>query len=200
MNVNELSKEIGVRTGIKQLFLGLLAASVLGNVLMAVAVLTADRTHRETLVPPSISKTFWVEDSKVSESYLEDMGLFVIRLALDVTPISVDFQHTQLLKYALPAAYGSLQKEMNANAARMKELNVSTFFSITAHAPKEATQQVVYSGILSTMLGDKIINTENKAYIVTFKQSNGRIYVTELRETNPLAPFDAPASAPAATK
>lgn len=195
MNVNELSKELGVRTGIKQMFMALLAVSVVGNVLMAVAVITADRTHRETLVPPTINKSFWVENDRVSESYLQDMGMFIVRLALDVTPVSVDFQHAQLLKYALPAAYGTLQKEMGANARRMKELNVSTFFSITGHAPKEATQQVVYSGILSTMMGDKIVSTEVKAYIVTFKQSNGRIYLTELRETNPLAPFDAPASA-----
>lgn len=196
MNVNELSKEIAARTGIKQLFMALLAASILGNLVMAVAVITADRTHRETLIPPTISRSFWVEDTKVSNSYLEEMGLFVIRNALDVTPVSADFQHQQILKYANPTAFGTLQKELNANALRMKELNVSTFFSVTAVTPNEAKQQVAFHGILSTMLGDKIINTENKVYLVTFGMSNGKIHVLELRETGAAQPFEAAASAP----
>ena len=196
MNVNELSKEIAARTGIKQLFMALLAASILGNVLMAFAVITADRTHRETLIPPTISRSFWVEDTKVSNSYLEEMGLFVIRNALDVTPVSADYQHQQILKYANPSVFGTLQRELNANALRMKELNVSTFFSVTAVTPNEAKQQVAYHGILSTMLGDKIINTENKVYLITFGMSNGKIHVLELRETTAAQPFEAPASAP----
>jgi conjugal transfer pilus assembly protein TraE len=196
MNVNELSKEIAARTGIKQLFMALLAASILGNVLMAFAVITADRTHRETLIPPTISRSFWVEDTKVSNSYLEEMGLFVIRNALDVTPISADFQHQQILKYANPQSFGVLQKELAANAMRMKELNVSTFFSVTAVTPNEAKQQVAFHGILSTMLGDKIINTENKVYSITFGMSNGKIHVSELRETSTAQPFEPAASAP----
>ncbi len=196
MNVNELSKEIAARTGIKQLFMALLAASILGNLVMAVAVITADRTHRETLIPPTISRSFWVEDTKVSNSYLEEMGLFVIRNALDVTPVSADFQHKQILKYANPAAFGTLQKELNANALRMKELNVSTFFSVTAVTPNEPKQQVAFHGVLSTMMGDKIINTENKVYLVTFGMSNGKIHVMELRETKAAQPFEAAASAP----
>ncbi len=196
MNVKELSKEIAARTGIKQLFLALLAASILGNVLMAFAVITADRTHRETLIPPTISRSFWVEDTKVSNSYLEEMGLFVIRNALDVTPVSADFQHAQILKYANPQSFGVLQKELAANALRMKELNVSTFFSVTAVTPNEAKQQVAFHGILSTMLGDKIINTENKVYSITFGMSNGKIHVSELRETSTAQPFEPAASAP----
>jgi conjugal transfer pilus assembly protein TraE len=176
--------------------MALLAASILGNLVMAVAVITADRTHRETLIPPTISRSFWVEDTKVSNSYLEEMGLFVIRNALDVTPVSADFQHQQILKYANPTAFGTLQKELNANALRMKELNVSTFFSVTAVTPNEAKQQVAFHGILSTMLGDKIINTENKVYLVTFGMSNGKIHVLELRETGAAQPFEAAASSP----
>ena len=196
MNVNELSKEIAARTGIKQLFMAILAASILGNLVMAVAVITADRTHRETLIPPTVSRSFWVEDTKVSNSYLEEMGLFVLRNALDVTPNSADYQHQQILKYANPASFGVLQKELNANAMRMKELNVSTFFAVTAVTPNEAKQQVAFHGILSTLLGDKIINTENKVYTITFGMSNGKIHVSELRETNAVQPFEPAASAP----
>lgn len=198
MNVEELSKEIQVRTGIKRMVQIVLAVSVCANLVMAVGVVQADRTHRETIVPAVINKSFWVEDTKVSPSYLEEMGLFVIRNALDATPSSVEFNHKQILKYSSPKVYGALQKQLNSAAARMKELNVSTFFGVTGVQPNEAESSVALHGNLTTMLGDKIINNEAKVYVVVFQMANGKIVVNEIRESaNKALPFDVPASAPA---
>ena len=196
MKANELSKEIAARTSIKVAFQLLLVGSVVTNCLLAVGVLTADRTHRETLVPPVIHQTFWVEDTKVSGTYLQEMGLFIINNALDVTPSSAQFQAELILKYASPKSYGALQKDLFANALRMKEGNVSTFFAVTAYTIDEATQKIAFTGTLSTILGDKTVSAEPKAYSMQFGMENAKVVLMELRETQVAAPLGTPASAP----
>ncbi|MBK6616128.1 type IV conjugative transfer system protein TraE [Ottowia sp.] len=197
MKIQELSKEIAARNSIKAAFQLLLVCSVLTNILLAITVMNADRTHRETLIPPEISKTFWIEDKKVSGEYLEQMGLFILRNALDVTPASAEYQARQILNYTNPESYGALEKELMANANRMKEANVSTFFAVSARAVDEAAQAVSFIGTLSTILVDKTVSTEHKAYMVTFGRANAKTFVRELRETSLAQPMGPPASAPA---
>lgn len=194
MNPLAISKEVESRTGIKVLVQTLLVASVLSNLLLAAGFFTIDRTHRETLVPPTISKTFWVEDDQVSDSYMEQMGLFILRNALDVTPVSAEYQARMILKYAAPASYGELERDLVANAKRMAREGVSTFFSVTGVTPDGQKRQVVFHGVLRTMLGDKTVSDVPKQYAIKFGQSNGKVFVKEMREINEKASSDADSS------
>lgn len=200
MKANELTKEVAARTSIRVAWQLMLVASVATNVLLAVGVLTADRTHRETLVPPKIHQTFWVENDRVSGTYLEEMGLFILTNALDVTPASAEFQARQILNYADPKSYGALEKDLLANAVRMKEGNVSTFFAVNARTLDEPNQAVAFTGTLSTILGDKTVSSEPKAYSIKFGMRNSKVVVLELRETSVAVPLGLPASAPTAGK
>lgn len=194
MNPLEITKEVESRTGIRVLTQTLLIASVLSNLLLAAGFFTIDRTHRETLVPPNITKTFWVEDDQVSDSYLEQMGLFILRNALDATPVSAEYQAKMILKYAAPASYGELERDLVANAKRMAREGVSTFFSVTGVTPDGMNRQVVFHGVLRTMLGDKTVSDVPKKYAIKFGQSNGRVFVKEMREINEKTSSDADSS------
>jgi conjugal transfer pilus assembly protein TraE len=200
MKASDLGKEIAARTGIKVAFQLMLLGSVVTNLLLAVGVLTADRTHRETLVPPMIHQTFWVENDRVSGTYLEEMGLFILTNALDVTPASAEFQARQILKYADPKSYGVLEKDLLANAVRMKEGNVSTFFAVNSRTLDEPNQTIAFTGTLSTILGDKTVSSEPKAYSIKFGMKSAKVVLLELRETSVTAPLGVPASVPAAAK
>lgn len=81
---------------------------------MALAVSTCSLIGRERiiLVPPTISKSFWIDKAKVSGDYLDQMALFLIQLILNVSPRSVDFQSKILLQYAAPEAYAELKAMM----------------------------------------------------------------------------------------
>lgn len=192
MRLSSLGQDVENKTGIKKVFLSLLLVSIATNLLLGAAVLTADRTHRETLIPPDVSKTFWVEGKRASASYLEQMGQFVIGLALNATPASADYNAQQILKYATPQAYGTLEAELGSNALHMKEVNVSTYFSPQSVRVNEAKQSVLFQGNLSSLIGDKVVNTASKQYIVRFKMQGGTIYLTELRDvpTSVKNPFD----------
>jgi len=181
MNPLAIAKEFESRTGINVVVQTLLVGSILTNCLLAAGFFTIDRTHRETLVPPTISKTFWVEDDQVSDSYMEQMGLFILRNALDVTPVSAEYQARMILKYAAPSSYGELERDLIMNAKRQQKDGVSTFISVT---PDGKNRQVVFNGVLRTMLGDKVVSDVQKQYAIKFGQSNGRVFVKELREIN----------------
>src|SRR5690348_9809428 len=88
--------------------LALLIGSVLVNLILAVFAYRLSSHQRVVVMPPSVHKTFWVEDERVSAEYLEQMGYFLMQLILNVTPQSVDHQSKVLLQYAAPAAYGEL--------------------------------------------------------------------------------------------
>jgi conjugal transfer pilus assembly protein TraE len=189
MKLQQLSDDIAFRTGIKRAFQLFLAGSLLTNLLLAVALTMADRTHRETMVPPEIKKGFWVEDSKVSGDYLEQMGLFLVQLALNNTPISAEYNARTLLKYVGPASYGEIEKLLLGNAKRLKEDNASTVFAPSQVTASDKENAVAFSGVFSTYISDKRVSQVQKDLLVKFGYSGGKVYILELRETDPKQPF-----------
>jgi conjugal transfer pilus assembly protein TraE len=182
MSPEIIVKELESKAALKKAWLILLVSSFSLNLLLALNLLFADRTHREILVPPEINKTFWVEDKKASSSYLEQMGLFIIRNALDVTPAMYEYQIRQILRYSSPAAYGQLEKQLLAQGKRLTRDNISTFFSITGVGVFEETQTVRFTGQLRTMLADKTVSDTPKVYDVSFGMNNGRVYLLAIKE------------------
>lgn len=192
MKLKQLSDDIAFRTGVKGIFQVLLIGSFATNLFLAIALASADRTHRETMVPPEIKKSFWVEDSQVSNEYLEQMGTFLLQLALDNTPVNAEYNAKMLLKYAAPASYGDLEKALLINAKRLKEDNASTMFSPRAVTPNEKDNSIAFSGVLTTYIGEKRVSEVQKNYLVKLGYSAGRVYVLELRETDAKQPFKEP--------
>jgi len=184
MKPSDISTELEMRVAFKKGWQAMLGASVLLNLLLAIGLVMADRTHREILVPPEIHKTFWIEDRKASASYIEMMGLFILRNAMDVTTASAEYQMRQILRYTAPNAYGVLEKYLMAQNKRMARDNIATSFAVTGVAVDEAKQSARYTGILRTMLSDKTVAEVPKTYEVVFALKNGRIHLTELRELN----------------
>jgi conjugal transfer pilus assembly protein TraE len=182
MNPHLISIELEARAGISKALQLLLVGSVGTNLVLAVALILADRTHREVLVPPEITRTFWVEGNKASSSYLEQMGLFILRTAFDISPVSAEYQMRTLLKYVAPASYGAMESHLLEQVKRVQQNNVSTFFSPTGASVDEVKQRVRFNGVLKTLMGDRTVSEVPKLYELAFVMSNGRIYLTEIGE------------------
>jgi conjugal transfer pilus assembly protein TraE len=189
MHIGQLATEIAYRTGITRAAQAAIGFLLLANVCLAFALASADRTHRETMIPPDIHKTFWVEDETVAPEYLEQMGLFLIKLALDNTPSNVDYNAKTLLKYAAPASFGELQKTLLANGRRLAADNASTMFSVRSVTPNAPEKSVAFAGVLTTYIGDKRVSEAPKTYLVRLGYAEGRCYILELRETSARTPF-----------
>ncbi|AJP48000.1 hypothetical protein PG1C_05075 [Rugosibacter aromaticivorans] len=167
---------------------GGLVLALLANAGASLSVAGSERT---ILVPPEVHQTFWVSGQKVSTEYLQEMAYWYSGLALNVTPHVADYQKNLFLKYAAPSEYGRLQAEFGARTEFIRKNNASTQFSPQSVTPDEAAMKVALTGVLLTWVGDKKASEKQTTYVVGFRYLNGRLHVSEFKETSDQDPFGA---------
>ena len=180
--------------------LALLLGSMLTNLILGAFAFRMSSHERVVVVPPTVHKTFWVEDERVSAEYLEQMGYFLMQLTLNVTPLSIDHQSKVLLQYAAPAAYGELRTALSSAAERLKRDGAATVFSPRDLIVDERSLKVGIRGQLTTFISDRRVSEVAKGYVVEFQYTAGQIFLKSFRETNPNDPLEtkpSPASAAA---
>ena len=165
---------------------GGLVLALLAN---AGALLGVAGSERTVLVPPEVHKTFWVSGEKVSGDYLQEMAYWYAGLALNITPHVAEYQKDLFLKYAAPSEYGRLQAEFGARTDFIRKNNASTQFSAQSVMPDESAMKVALAGVLMTWVGDKKASEKQTTYVVGFRYRNGRLHVSEFRETSDRDPF-----------
>ncbi|WP_126448129.1 type IV conjugative transfer system protein TraE [Sulfuricystis multivorans] len=199
MLLRKLMADVEARAGVTKAFQMILIASLLTNVFMAGAFFTMDRTVRTILVPPEINKTFWVDGKHIGPEWLEQMGSWVISQYATVSPQSIDYQNSVLLKLVHPSVNGELAVRFKMGANRLKQENMSKIFMPREVRISEKDQAVALIGTQSTFIADKRVpGDEVKAYLVVFDYDGSRTFIKELRETSPVRPFDPPNAPPTA--
>jgi len=158
--------------------------------LLVMTTLRLIGSERVILLPPEVNRTMWVSGTQASKEYLEEMGFWYASLALNITPATSDYQNGLFLKFAAPSEYGRLQAEMGARAEFLRKNNVSTQFSVRSISVDEQNNRVALYGTLYTWTSDKKAGERNAVYMVGFKLINGRLYVSDFRETSDKNPFD----------
>ncbi len=141
-------------------------------------------TEKTILVPPEIKRSFWVSGNAASKEYLEEMAYWYAGLALNITPAVSDYQNNLFLKYAAPSEYGRLQAEMGARAEFLKKNNTATQFAVRSVTTDEKSRRVALSGTLLTWTSDKKAGERNAVFMVGFKHMNGKLYVSDFKETS----------------
>ena len=190
MKLAWMRQDLGSARRASALLLALLIGAMLANLVLAALVFRLSSHQRVVVVPPSVHKTFWVEEERVSAEYLEQMGYFLMQLTLNVTPQSVDHQSKVLLQYAAPAAYGELRTTLLSAAERLKRDGAATVFSPRELAVDERGLRVGIRGQLTTFISDRRVSEVAKAYAIEFQYSAGQIFLKAFRETNPNDPLE----------
>jgi len=159
---------------------GLLALSIMEGFL----VLRTLGMEKTIVTPPHIEKSFWVSADGVSKSYLEQMAYWYAGLVLSVTKSTGEYQKKLFLQYASPQKSGQLAAEMTARLEFMEKNSASTLFTVRAVKADEKLMRVAIYGDLETFVQDKRISIKQVIYAIAFQNLNGRIFVTEFKETN----------------
>ena len=170
--------------------LALLIGSMLINLILVAFAYRLSTHQRVVVLPPSVHKTFWVEEERVSAEYLEQMGYFLMQLTLNVTPQSVDHQSKVLLQYAAPAAYGELRATLLSAAERLKRDGAATVFSARDLTVDERALRVGIRGQLTTFISDRRVSETPKGYAIEFQYTAGQIFLKAFRETSPNDPLE----------
>jgi conjugal transfer pilus assembly protein TraE len=144
---------------------------------------------REILLPPEISRPMWVSNNgQVSAEYLEDMGLFIIQLVMNTTPVSVDYQSKMLKKYVCAEGYGSIDTLIRNNTEKLKRDSATTVFSPRTVLSDPTSGRVTMTGNLSVLIGDRRMSDEGKTFVLDFGNLSSKLCVKGLYEQKPNQP------------
>lgn len=138
-------------------WIGISACMAMSSVILSTALFL--KNERTILVPPHITKTLWVEGGTVSKEYLEEMGLYISKLLLDLSPTSFPYNHETLLKYATPEAYGALKKQLMDDGEQYTKLQLSTHFKPSEVSANPSKLYVDVKGTLTSYVAGKEISS-----------------------------------------
>jgi conjugal transfer pilus assembly protein TraE len=155
--------------------LGLLGS----NLLMTFALCT--QSERVVLVPPHLTGPTWVERSKVSPQYLEEMALFFGSILLNKTPQSASYLHELLVRYADARGIGKLKHQLKEEEERYQKSGLSTSFYPKKVTVQERSLQVELSGEMVGYVSQKCIFQHEETYRFTFSFAHGRLLITSFK-------------------
>lgn len=204
MDNNHYVARVAQAVDLKRMVIALLMSSLALNALFGwglVQLATAQNLNVKVSVPPTLEKSFWVTRDQASQEWIEQMGLFVTQLMLNVTPASVQYQGRMVLDMVSPQAHGAIKKQIDVNALRIQRSSISTFFTPRETIfDKENPRRVALKGDLTTVLSDKTVSKRQVIYVVAFGFESGTQRLTQAFEstaTDPLglAPITTPETA-----
>ena len=150
----------------RNVWIGISALMAVSNILLSTGVFF--KKERTILVPPHITKTLWVEGGTVSKEYLEEMGLYMAKLLLDLSPTSFPYNHETLLKYSTPEAYGALKKQLMDDGEEYTKLQLSTHFKPTEVKAHPSKLKVEVKGNLTSYVAGKEISSSLETISLQF--------------------------------
>jgi len=178
--INEQDNATRERSFLRLVVAGLIVVAI-GQ---ALANISLSGDARTVITPPDIKQGFWVTNKSVSREYLEEMAYWYAGLALNITPAGISYQNEQFLKYAAPSEFGRLKQEMTSRSEFLKKNQTSSQFAVDHITVDEKRMRVALAGKLFTWVAEKRAGMRDSTFMIGFKYINGKLYISDFRETN----------------
>ena len=182
MKTEYMLSELAVRTGIKVFFWVVLGMSITANLFLSATVLFKGTVVQTPLTPPEIRRSMTVSNIAFSKEYLEEMAPYTAYLLLNVTPKTVDYQNSQLLKIVAPDYKDALEKELSLNALWVKKNNVSTTFSATEATADTSDNTVSIRGVFEVKRNNTVVEQKDRELQISFKNNYGTLQLLSIKE------------------
>lgn len=157
------------------LLVGLLALS---NLLLSIMAL--GKREQIILVPPHISKSLKIQGDVVSKEYLEELGIHMAKLLLDLSPSSFPYNHQLLLKYISPEAYGVLKKRLLKDGEHYTKMRLATHFSPSQVIADPKTLRVEISGVLTSFISDHQVQSAQEKVVFEFTKAGAGLLIKKI--------------------
>lgn len=182
MKFNAYFEKLSALTSVKTWVLMVTSLSLICNVFLSMKVaFTTDRVQT-IITPPEITKTFWVDQEKVSKDYMDQMAVFFAQLMYNATPATIEAQQNELLKYVSPELYSSLENELRVTARTMRQTNVSSWFVPSFIGSDEKTKTTVIEGVFTATQGKEVLQQSQRKIELKFAYNAGKITVVGFRD------------------
>lgn len=134
-------------------------------------LLLSDHSH-VVIVPPDITKTFWVDKEEVSPEYLEQMAAFLVHEILDVTPKTAGRKRDLVLKYVSPRFYNAFRKRLLKEEEMLNKEQASTAFKVSQITIGDP---LIIVGIMDHYVASNKVKSEKETYEMRFIYKGGRL-------------------------
>jgi len=154
---------------------------ILSGVIVYEGILLSDKVNNQKVVvlPPKVTKPFWVAGSKVSKSYLEQMGQFVAFYLFDIDKNTAKTSVENILTYVEPKFYGIVKKMLYEQVQYIIDNDIArVFYPSSIDVSKKGTIKV--TGILKDIIGNKIVNSRQVELTIGYKVKQGRFWIVSL--------------------
>jgi conjugal transfer pilus assembly protein TraE len=136
--------------------------------------------ERIIVVPPQVSKEFWIEKNRVSPAYLEQMGVFFATLGGNLSPVNAGYNVNAFLDYIAPENFASVKAELASQALYITKNNITQAFFPSSINVNEAENRVRVEGETIRNIGTVKVSKEKMVFNIRLKINNYRVYLDEL--------------------
>lgn len=146
------------------------------NVLLGVKLLW--HSDRIIVVPPEIRKEFWIEGSRASSTYLEQMSLYFTKQMLDMTPLSAGEISTTILRHVSSDYYSAFSQKLIEQEKYLKDNSITTIFFPKSVRVDEINKVVKVTGQIKQMVANTLVQEEEQTYMLGFKYDGVRFLIS----------------------
>ncbi len=160
------------------LLIGIIISMVLNMGLTGLSYKLSDQ-YRIVITPPVIDESFWIENRKVSSSYLQQMADYFSRLLLNTTAVSANNRREAVLSLVDNTSYASFQHLLLDEEEQIKKNNFITMFTPAQFNVDVERLTVEVIGELSIFQGKQQVKNNHKTYKLKFSFSgkSGKLLV-----------------------
>lgn len=136
-----------------------------------------NKKDRVIIVPPQVTKEFWLEKDKASPEYVEQMAVFFAELGGNLSPSNAEFNAHTISEYLTPSTYAEVKADLASHALYLKKNNVSQSFYPSSSNINGNQATIV--GKLVRFIGPTKISDEGVQFRMLFETRNYRISLKE---------------------
>lgn len=144
------------------------------------SLITANRT---IVLPPAVTKEFWVTDKKLSESYFEQIGFYIADRVLSVSPETVDASYISLLPFfdSNSESLKAVREKLKSQADFVKAENMYQVFYPMKMYPYYNENKLVIEGPMKKFIGEILVQDKKLSKItIIYEIKTGRFMIKSL--------------------
>jgi len=136
------------------------------------------QNQRVIVLPPKVTKEFWVTGNKISKSYLEQMGQFVAFYLFNVSPNTAKTSIENILAYVEPQFYSKVKALLYEQVNYITQNDISRVFYPSVVKIEPGVIKVI--GIIKDIIGNKVVNQQQVELNIGYTIKEGRFWINSI--------------------
>jgi len=135
--------------------------------------------QRVVILPPKITKEFWVSGNRVSKSYLEQMGTYIAYSLLNVTPDNSKMVLSLILPFVEPDFYAQVRSAIQEQLDYIVNNQISrVFYPASIDVSKAGVIKI--KGLIKDTIGNNVVNQYTAEVNIGYTIKQGRFFINSI--------------------